>query len=161
MALYAEKLRPMNLTIKSLLEMVSLTGATDLYVMTGTVPTIRFRGEIVKLNTPPLTAHTVEQMVIALLPDDQKVKFAKQKFLEVTLNTPQLGRFKLVLSIQQNRLSMSLTGVPGEGTREISKYTIQSTAHVSEAPLLFTDDEEDEVTQVMDLPLEVTRNRAS
>lgn len=99
----------MNFTIKQLLDTVVLLGASDLYIMTGASPTLRFRGEISKLNVEPLTSYAVEQMIMALLPDDLKMKFAREKSLEVALNSPGTGRFLVKLLIQQNRISMSVS----------------------------------------------------
>lgn len=103
----------MNVTLKQLLETVILTGATDLYVATGASPTIRFRGEITTLNINPLTAHAVEQMLMQLLPDEMKVKFSREKALDVSLDIQGIGHFQISLLIKQNRISMAahvLTG---------------------------------------------------
>lgn len=127
----------MNVTIKQLLEIVVLTGASDLYVTTGASPTIRFRGEIVKLNVEPLTAYSVEQMILALLPDDQKLKFAQEKALDVALNSPGIGKFRLNLLLQKNRLSMVVHALEGGGaTARVPDIFVESPS------LIFADDEE-------------------
>lgn len=122
----------MNVTLKQLLETVILTGATDLYVATGASPTIRFRGEITKLNTAPLSAHAVEQLLLQLLSDEMKMKFAREKGLEVSLNIAGIGYFRFVLLIRQNRISMAVSVLAGE----VGK------ANMAQRELVFAEDEE-------------------
>ncbi len=161
----------MNVTIKQLLETLILTGSSDLYIMTGATPTMRFRGEIIKLQADPVTSYAVEQMILAILPDDQKLKFAREKALEVALNSPGIGRFKLNLLIQQNRISMIVHALGNEHTVGLNVAlndpalaisndgqflqgavdTKTATMTVMESPSLqFADD--DESTHVMDPP---------
>lgn len=142
----------MNVTIKQLLEIVVLTGASDLYVMTGTAPTIRLRGEIVKLNAESLTAYAVEQMILAILPDDEKLKFAREKALEVAIHSPGIGKFRLNLLIQKSRISLT--------AHVLSEETASSRVRVVtvESPkLVFADD--DELTHAMNPPAPVNLSK--
>jgi twitching motility protein PilT len=80
--------------IEALLKAIVDAGASDLHVSTGMPPIARLRGEMVALQSPPLSPEQARAALHELLTDAQRVQFAERLDLDFAIEIPGLARFR-------------------------------------------------------------------
>jgi twitching motility protein PilT len=82
--------------IETLLEEVIRRKASDLHLQVGLPPTLRVDGALAPIaNTPALDEAAMEQLVYALLDDDQKKLLLRDKEFDFSFSFGNLGRFRV------------------------------------------------------------------
>lgn len=101
----------MDLLSKLLKEMLN-TGASDLFLSTGSAPAFRINGKLRPVNIPPLTAGRTEQMAALVMKKDQLTAFEEDPEANIGCNIPGIGRFRFNIFKQRNEMAMVVRAVP-------------------------------------------------
>lgn len=88
------------------------TGASDLFLSTGSVPAFRINGKLRPVNIPPLAAGRTEQMAALVLKKDQLKAFEEDPEANIGCNIPGIGRFRFNIFKQRNEMAMVIRAVP-------------------------------------------------
>ena len=75
--------------------------ASDLHLTVGNPPTLRIHGKLVRLDYPPLTAHSLHEMMYDVLTDDHKARFEDTHDLDLSLELQNVGRFRVNVFVQR------------------------------------------------------------
>jgi twitching motility protein PilT len=86
--------------------------ASDLLLVAGLPPTLRVRGELIRLETGPLDSAEIEEIVIADLPVHAVKAYREGKSGDSSLRTPGLGRFRLNLHRERGRAAATIRALP-------------------------------------------------
>jgi twitching motility protein PilT len=101
--------------IELLLEEVVKKKASDLHLQVGLPPTLRIDGALVPVNqAEPLTEASLEQLVFAILDDDQKQILLKDKEFDFSFAFGDLGRFRVNAFHERGNLAAALRLIPNE-----------------------------------------------
>ena len=95
-----------------LLQTMIEKGASDLHITTGTPPQIRVDGDLVPLNTPPLTPAETKQLVYSVLTDAQKHKFEEENELDFSFGLKGLSRFRANVFMQRGAVACAIRTIP-------------------------------------------------
>lgn len=113
----------MSVTLNQLLQTMVQHGGSDLHVASNSPPMIRVRGDVVKLNVPPLTPQQVEQMSMQILNEGQKLDLGKEKNIDFSFRAAGVGIFRVNLFYQRHGLAFVMR-VLTEAPPEIDKLNL-------------------------------------
>ncbi|ADR62435.1 MULTISPECIES: type IV pilus twitching motility protein PilT [Pseudomonas] len=88
-------------------------GASDLHLATGQIPMLRLDGELQRMGLPPLSQGALIEGMASVLDDDQRRQWAQDDEMDLALELPALGRFRLNLFRQLNGPSVTFRLIPG------------------------------------------------
>lgn len=95
----------MSITLGQLLQTMVQNGGSDLHVAAMSPPMIRVRGDMAKLNVPPLTPGEVEQMIFLTLTESQKAEIIANKNLDYSFKANGIGIFRVNIFYQRHGMS--------------------------------------------------------
>jgi len=98
-------------TIRTLLEQLVSTNATDLLVTAGVPPTLRTNTSLRRTTFPPLTADQCVAYAKALMTERQWEDFLNRRELDFALDYDNLGRFRVNAYRQKNTVSIAVRRV--------------------------------------------------
>jgi twitching motility protein PilT len=103
------------LRIENLLEQVIKSKASDLHLQVGLAPMLRVDGKLTPASQAPvLTEELVENLVFAILDDDQKQVLLKDKEFDFSFAFGDLGRFRVNAFHERGNLAAALRLIPNE-----------------------------------------------
>ncbi len=103
------------LRIENLLEQVIKNKASDLHLQVDLAPMLRIDGKLVPVASAPiLTEELVENLVFAILDDDQKQVLLKDKEFDFSFAFGDLGRFRVNAFHERGNLAAALRLIPNE-----------------------------------------------
>jgi len=103
--------------------------ASDLHLSVGRYPTLRINGRLVPLtNKEILTPKKVEELVDALLTDEQKTKFVKDKEIDLSYEFGKKARFRVNIFYQRGFISAAFRLIPSK-IRTLEKLNISSVVY--------------------------------
>jgi len=79
---------------------------SDLHVAAKSVPMIRVRGDMVKIEIPPLSPQDVENMINQIMTQDQKMELLEKKSIDFAFRAPGVGIFRANVFNQRHGLSL-------------------------------------------------------
>lgn len=85
----------MKLDLQSLLKFLVDKNGTDLFVNPGAPPMIKIEGKVRPVGKQALSAEHAKQIIYSILDDEQKESFEEQLGLDLGVNIPEAGRFRL------------------------------------------------------------------
>ncbi|HET6384742.1 MAG TPA: type IV pilus twitching motility protein PilT [Armatimonadota bacterium] len=88
--------------IGELLQAVVAKGASDLHLTSLTPPAIRVRGEIERLDWPPLEADELRFLIRDMLNEEQSSRFEEHHDLDMALELKGIGRFRVNVFINRD-----------------------------------------------------------
>lgn len=104
-----------GLRIENLLEQVVNSKASDLHLQVGLPPMLRVDGGLNPVQgTPVLTSELVENLVFAILDDDQKQVLLKDKEFDFSFAFGDLGRFRVNAFHERGNIAAALRLIPNE-----------------------------------------------
>lgn len=104
-----------GLRIENLLEHVIKNKASDLHLQVGLPPMLRVDGKLAPIaGTPELTEELVENLVFAILDDDQKQVLLKDKEFDFSFAFGDLGRFRVNAYHERGNIAAALRLIPNE-----------------------------------------------
>jgi len=96
-----------------LLEVVGKQNASDLHISVGRHPTLRIDGDLIPLvKKPIITPEDAQGLVLALLNEEQKQRFLKEKELDFAYSYKDKARFRVNVFFQQGYMGASLRFLP-------------------------------------------------
>ncbi|MCM2278590.1 MAG: type IV pilus twitching motility protein PilT [Oligoflexia bacterium] len=96
----------MAVTLIQLLQLMVQSKGSDLHIATSSVPMIRVRGEMVKVDVPPLQSAEIEAMVGQIITSQQKMDLATSKSLDFAFKASGVGIFRVNVFTQRHGLSI-------------------------------------------------------
>ena len=103
--------------------------ASDLHLSVGRYPTFRINGRLVSLtNKEILTPRKVEELVNALLTDEQKAKFVKEKEIDLSYEFGKEARFRVNVFYQRGFMSAAFRLIPSK-IRTLEELNVSSTIY--------------------------------
>ncbi len=104
-----------SLRIENLLERVVKNKASDLHIQVDLPPMLRVDGKLSPVaGAPVLTEELVENLVFAILDDDQKQVLLKDKEFDFSFAFGDLGRFRVNAFHERGNLAAALRLIPNE-----------------------------------------------
>lgn len=100
--------------IEPLLEEVIKRKASDLHLQVGLPPMLRVDGRLIPNGTQILTEETVEQLVFAILDEEQKEILLKDKEFDFSFAFGDFGRFRVNAFHERGNLAAALRLIPNE-----------------------------------------------
>jgi len=101
--------------VELLLEEVVKRKASDLHLQVGLPPMLRVDGALTAVHgAPPLAEETVENLVFALLDEDQKQILLRDKEFDFSFAFGDLGRFRVNAFHERGNLAAALRLIPNE-----------------------------------------------
>lgn len=88
-------------------------GASDLHLVAGQIPMLRLDGALQRMAMPALAAAALNEGMATLLDTDQQRRWAQGGELDLAVELPMLGRFRLNLYRQLHGLAVTFRLIPG------------------------------------------------
>jgi twitching motility protein PilT len=101
-----------NLSLPTLLKAMTDKGASDLHVTVGSPPRLRIDGDLVKLQTEPLTATETKTLCYSVMNDAQKLRFEEDLELDFSFGIRGMARFRANVYMQQACVAGAFRVVP-------------------------------------------------
>ncbi|MCS6830188.1 MAG: type IV pilus twitching motility protein PilT [bacterium] len=98
--------------IDDLLRMVVQRDASDLHLRAGEPPILRIHGDLKRTDLPRLTAEDVKNLLYAILNEERKQRFERDKELDLSYEVPGLARFRVNMYWQQRCVGAALRLIP-------------------------------------------------
>ena len=123
----------MALNLQALLKAMTDKGASDLHVTVGSPPRLRIDGELVKLQTEPLTPVDTKTLCYSVMNDAQKLRFEEDLEIDFSFGIRNMARFRANVYMQQACVAGAFRVVPyqiipleelgslGTGEREVGR----------------------------------------
>lgn len=98
----------MAVSISQLMQALAQNKGSDLHVAAGSHPMLRIRGDMIKIEVPPLSPTEVEEMCGQLLAPIQKVELNNNKSIDFSVKAQGIGVFRVNIYTQKNGLSICM-----------------------------------------------------
>lgn len=98
--------------IDDLLRMVVQRDASDLHLRAGEPPILRIHGDLKRTDLPRLTAEDVKNLLYAILNEERRQRFERDKELDLSYEVPGLARFRVNVFWQQRCVGAALRLIP-------------------------------------------------
>lgn len=115
------------------LQVLAKHDGSDLYLSTGAVPSAKFQGTLKTLGKEALKPGQINQMVQAILDDEQKQEFEDEMELNMAISIAGGGRFRLNIFRQKHEVSVVARNIVAEipdfdklGLPEVLKDVVMS-----------------------------------
>ena len=99
-------------TLTDLLRLTVEKGGSDLHLVSGIEPCIRINGDLTRQEFPPMMPEDVENMLFAVLNEEQKNGLAEDWELDFALSVPECARFRGNVIIQRGSLAAVFRAFP-------------------------------------------------
>jgi type IV pilus assembly protein PilB len=96
----------MAVSLIQLLQMMVQQKGSDLHVAASSVPMMRVRGDMLKVDVPPLAPAEVEAMVGQIITSAQKMELLENKSLDFSFKASGVGIFRVNVFYQRHGLSV-------------------------------------------------------
>jgi len=103
-----------TLSIRKLLKVMHEQDASDLYITAGAPPSYRIKGSIHPLGRQPLNAIQCEQLANACMTERQKATFSDEFEMNLSLQFPEIGRFRVNIFKQRGAIGMVIRVITTE-----------------------------------------------
>ncbi len=102
----------MAFNYKALLEGAVKNNASDVHMMEGVQPYFRIRGDLKRVEVPPLTEEDMRHLVQEVLPEHLKGDLEAEYNVDFSYEIPQVARFRVVVYFQTGQLCAAFRGIP-------------------------------------------------
>jgi pilus retraction protein PilT len=103
---------PTGLDMKALLSVAMQRGASDLHVSVGRPAILRIAGQLVPLDTRPLSTSDMQVLLFSILNTRQRTTFELERELDFALMIDDGKRFRVNAYHQKGRMAASLRAIP-------------------------------------------------
>ena len=101
-----------QLNLQALLKAMLDKGASDLHITAGSPPRLRIDGELVRLQTEPLTPVDTKTLCYSVMNDAQKLRFEEDLEIDFSFGIRSLARFRANVYMQQACVAGAFRIVP-------------------------------------------------
>lgn len=98
--------------IDELLAIVKSANATDLHLVSGSVPMVRLEGRLEKTQHRRLSHDEIKQLIYELLSDEQIRRFERSGDLDLSYGIPDLARFRLNIYQTMSGIGAAIRIIP-------------------------------------------------
>ena len=98
--------------LKELLKLSIQQKSSDLHLTENSPPILRIDGKLVLINEKPLIKEELKKSIYAILSDNQKEKFERDKELDFSLALEGLERFRVNVHIQKGSVEAAFRRIP-------------------------------------------------
>ncbi len=84
---------------------------SDLYLTFNAPPAAKFQGELKALSTEKMTSEQLSEVANFLMNDEQKEQFDKRPEMNLALDEPDIGRFRINIFKQRTHLAMVIRNI--------------------------------------------------
>ncbi len=105
---------PPVLSIDDLLAETVARNASDLHISVGTSPTVRVRGELLRLEHPPLSGDDTQGLLYRILSTEQQKRLEVGRQIDLSYAVPGLARFRVNVYFQREALGAAFRLIPEE-----------------------------------------------
>jgi len=99
--------------VEKLLKLMVDKHASDLHLRVSSPPVLRIDGVLVpQYDLPPLTASDIESAFKQVVTEDQRIAFARERYLDLAYSVHGLARFRLNILQQRGTLSFAFRFIP-------------------------------------------------
>ncbi|HMX61823.1 MAG TPA: PilT/PilU family type 4a pilus ATPase [Candidatus Sumerlaeota bacterium] len=102
----------MPLNFRALLEGAVKNNASDVHMMEDVQPFFRIRGDLKRVETPPLTAEDMRQLLHETMPEHLKGDLEANYHVDYSYEIPNVARFRVVVYFQTGRLCSAFRSIP-------------------------------------------------
>jgi len=102
----------MPLNVRALLEGAVKNNASDVHVMEDVQPYFRIRGDLKRVETSPITADDMRQLLHEVMPEHLKGELEAQFGVDFSYEIPQVARFRCCVYYQTGRLCSTFRSIP-------------------------------------------------
>ncbi|MFN0245920.1 MAG: type IV pilus twitching motility protein PilT [Kofleriaceae bacterium] len=102
----------MALSLQALLKAMTDKGASDLHITAGSPPRLRIDGDLVKLQTEPLTPQDTKTLCYSVMNDAQKMRFEEDLEIDFSFGIRNMARFRANVYMQQACVAGAFRVVP-------------------------------------------------
>jgi twitching motility protein PilT len=88
--------------------------ASDLHIAVGAPPTVRVRGQLQRLDAPPLNSQDTRELVYSILTNDQRKKLEVDWQVDLSYSVPNLGRFRVNAYVQRASIGAAFRLIPAK-----------------------------------------------
>ncbi len=99
-------------TLQALLKALTDKGASDLHISAGSPPRLRLDGDLVKLQTEPLTPVDTKTLCYSVMNDQQKLRFEEDLEIDFSFGIRGMARFRANVYMQQACVGGAFRVVP-------------------------------------------------
>ncbi len=101
-----------QLNLQALLKAMTDKGASDLHITAGSPPRLRIDGDLVRLQTEPLTPVDTKQLCYSVMNDAQKLRFEEDLEIDFSFGIRGMARFRANAYMQQACVAGAFRVVP-------------------------------------------------
>lgn len=102
-------------TIDTFLEFIISSGASDLHLCSGVIPSVRIDGEICRLaGTDEIDSETAKSMIEEIMPEHNKKEFWDCYDTDFAYELPDIGRFRVNVFMDKNGIGTVIRQIPVE-----------------------------------------------
>ena len=101
-----------QLNLQALLKAMGDKGASDLHITAGSPPRLRIDGDLVRLQTEPLTPVDTKQLCYSVMNDAQKLRFEEDLEIDFSFGIRGMARFRANVYMQQSCVAGAFRVVP-------------------------------------------------
>jgi twitching motility protein PilT len=105
---------PPVLSIDDLLAETVARNASDLHISVGTSPAVRVRGELLRLEHPPLSPDDTLALLYRILNTEQQKRLEVGRQIDLSYAVPGLARFRVNVYFQREALGAAFRLIPEE-----------------------------------------------
>ena len=102
----------MSLPIDDLLHDLVTRDASDLHLKAGQSPRMRIRGDLVKIDIPPLSVEEHNNRLFSILNAERRHKLEVEKEVDLSYNVPGLARFRVNMFWQRGNIGAVFRVIP-------------------------------------------------
>jgi len=101
-----------QLNLQALLKAMTDKGGSDLHITAGSPPRLRIDGDLVRLQTDPLTPVDTKQLCYSVMNDAQKLRFEEDLEIDFSFGIRGMARFRANVYMQQACVAGAFRVVP-------------------------------------------------
>jgi twitching motility protein PilT len=102
----------MPINYNALLEAAVKNNASDIHIMEDVQPYFRIRGDLKRVEMPPLSREDMRNMVGTILPEHLKGELEANFSADFSYEIPKIARFRVVIYFQTGRLCGAFRSIP-------------------------------------------------
>ena len=91
-----------------LLKLMVEKQASDLFITTGVPPCVKVHGQLMPVNSSPLSPEKARQVVLSVMDNEQRKEFTQKKELNFAISSSGVGRFRASAFYQRSHAGMVL-----------------------------------------------------
>jgi len=104
----------MDIEMPELLDLVVEEGASDLHLAVGSPPVLRVHGDILPLDTDPLTADETERLMKSITSEQNQQKLKEQGGMDFGFSFEDKARFRVSIFRQKGNVGLVLRAIPND-----------------------------------------------